>query len=392
MCMLCDHARGHQLQVNQRVDGRALYGLSIAPVELIDDDNVATTRQLTDTDGVLDYYLHAQGGSVNVSGGGFGDQKIQSIAIPESDHSYFKSLVRRLDGIIDLDFRQVSNASSADVGLFYDAEIDLGGGGTVLGLAMSNGDDGWELYLNYPELQNNKHYRQYALIHEFGHALGLEHPFEANDGDVFNGNIDPWSSAYPEQTVMAYRSPGQGFWPDFFSDNDLNALVEVWGAERQFLADDGVRFDGNPYREIVHGGVGADQISGAGGFDAIAGGAGDDELRGGRNADEVRGGSGSDRLFGGRGHDTLNGGRGDDVIRGGFGADRFVYSAGNDLIEDFRLSDNDQFEIQVGLAYELQRHGNDLQVVTALGITTLYGVAQDQLLAQARIIDDQIVF
>ena len=59
---------------------------------------------------------------------------------------------------------------------------------------------------------------------------------EANDGDdVFKGNIDPWSSAYPEQTVMAYRSPGHGFRPDFFSDNDLNALVEVWGAERQFL-------------------------------------------------------------------------------------------------------------------------------------------------------------
>ena len=45
MCMLCDQA----LQVNRRVDGRALYGLSIAPVELIDDDNVATTRHLTAT-------------------------------------------------------------------------------------------------------------------------------------------------------------------------------------------------------------------------------------------------------------------------------------------------------------------------------------------------------
>ena len=387
MCMLCDQA----LQVNRRVDGRALYGLSIAPVELIDDDNVATTRHLTATDGVLDYYLHAQGGSVNVSGGGFGEQKIQSIAIPESDQRYFKSLVRRLDGIIDLDFRQVSNASIADVGLFYDTEIDLGGVGTALGLAAINGDDGWELYLNYPELQNDKRYRQYALIHEFGHALGLEHPFEVSDGDVFNGNIDPWSSAYPEETVMAYRSPSFGFWPDFFSDNDLNALVEVWGAERQFLGDAGSRFVGHAFREIVQGGIGADQISGAGGFDAIAGGAGDDELRGGRNADEVRGGSGNDRLFGGRGHDTLIGGRGDDVIRGGFGADRFVYSAGKDLIEDFRLGDNDQFEIQVGLAYDLQQQGNDLQVITALGTTTLLGVHQGLLQNHNWIISDQMV-
>ena len=139
--------------------------------------------------------------------GGFGEQKIQSIAIPESDQRYFKSLVRRLDGIIDLDFRQTDNVLIADVGLFYDTEIDLGGGGTVLGLAATNSNDGWELYLNYPELQNDKRYRQYALIHEFGHALGLEHTFEVSDGDVFNGNIDPWSSAYPEETVMADRSP-----------------------------------------------------------------------------------------------------------------------------------------------------------------------------------------
>ena len=142
----------------------------------------------------------------------------------------------------------------------------------------------------------------------------------------------------------------------------------------------------------MQGGVGADQISGAGGFDAMAGGAGDDELRGGRNADEVRGGSGNDRLFGGRGHDTLIGGNGDDVIRGGFGADRFVFSAGNDLIEDFRLGENDQFEIQVGLAYELQQQGNDLQVITAFGTTTLHGVNQNHLQNQSWIIDNQMLF
>ena len=66
-----------------------------------------------------------------------------------------------------------------------------------------------------------------------------------------------------------------------------------------------------------------------------------------------------------------------------------MYSAGNDLIEDFRLSDNDQFEIQAGLAYDLQQQGNDLQIITALGITTLYDVDQDQLLAQILIIDNR---
>ena len=36
-------------------------------------------------------------------------------------------MVRRLDNIIDLDFRQVGGAAAADVELYYDSEIELGG-------------------------------------------------------------------------------------------------------------------------------------------------------------------------------------------------------------------------------------------------------------------------
>ena len=85
-------------------------GLSIAPVELIDDDNVATTRHLTHTDGVLDYYLHSPGGAVTVSGGGFGEQTIQALSMSGADQAYFNAMVRRLDNIIDLDFCQVGGA------------------------------------------------------------------------------------------------------------------------------------------------------------------------------------------------------------------------------------------------------------------------------------------
>ena len=229
-------------------------------------------------------------------------------------------------------------------------------------------------------------YRLYALIHEFGHSLGLEHPFEARDGDVFNGSTDPWSSAYPEDTVMAYRSPKSESWPSFFSNNDLNALIEVWGAERQLLVDSGSRFDGNPYDDDVLGGRGDDRITGNAGFDLIAGGAGNDELRGGINADQVRGGLGNDRIFGGRGHDTIFGGKGDDVIRGGFGGDLFIFSEGNDLIEDFRFSENDRIQIEADVFYQLHQHGNQLQLVSDSGTLSLNGVNLNQLLIEDRIV------
>ena len=381
MCILCDSLNSYSFGIAEPNDRFALYGMSIAPAELIDTESVGVTRGVTTTDGVLDYYLHKPGGAVNVSGAGFGEQNIQSFAIPGSDQDYFNAMVRRLDNIIDLDFRQVDNASSADVDLYYDTEIDLYAGKIILGLAAASGVGGWEIYLNYSALKNDEFYRRYTLIHEFGHALGLEHPFEARDGDVFKGNTDPWSSAYPEDTVMAYRRPVNESWPDFFSVNDINALIEVWGPERQYLEPDGSRFDGNIFKDDVLGGSGPDLILGSAGFDVIAGGPGDDELRGGRNGDNVRGGSGNDKIFGGRGHDSIFGGRGDDVLRGGFGADSFFLSEGNDRIEDFRLSEYDQVGIPVGLSYELRQEVDELQLISSLGTTTFLAVDQHSFLA-----------
>lgn len=272
------------------------------------------TRLATATDDILDYYLHTSGGAVTVSGGGFGEQTIQSLSISSADQAYFDTMVQRLDSVIDLDFRRSNAAAVADVDLYYDTQIELGGG-KVLGLATSTGDDGWELFVNYPEVEFEDAYRRYVLLHEFGHSLGLEHPFEDGDGDAFNGITDPWLSAYPEDTVMAYRNPSSGKWPDFFTDNDLNALVEVWGAETLRLGDGGCVFDGDNYSELVEGGLGDDFFEGAGG---------DDTLIGFRGFDVLQGDEGDDVLRAGNGRDSLVGGLGSDTIYGGFGRNTYI--------------------------------------------------------------------
>ena len=387
MCMLCDQVTGQSFRMVKPNDRLALYGLSIAPAELLDNGSVGVTRRATATDGVLDYYLHAPGGAVTVSGGGFGEQEIQSIAIPGPDQDYFNAMVRRLDSIIDLDFTQVDNPLSADVDLYYDTEIDLGGGGITLGLATTSGVGGWELYLNYPALDNDEPYRRYALIHEFGHSLGLEHPFEARDGDVFNGSTDPWSSAYPEDTVMAYRSPRGESWPEFFSDNDLNALIEVWGAEARYLSENDDVVFGNAYRDVLLGDGGNDELRGLSKSDLLNGGLGDDRLLGGPGSDQIFGGSGSDVIHGGWGHDEIRPGSGDDRVRGGYGSDLFVIGSGDDVIEDFRVADYDKIGIRDFMDYSLAQIGNDLRISTGIGNTILYGVDQSSFDAATLIID-----
>ena len=374
MCMLCDQVRGQAVGVAKPNDRLALYGLSIAPAELLDNGSVGVTRLATITDGVLDYYLHTPGGAVSVSGGRFGEQDIQSVAIPDSDQHYFNDVVRRLDSIIDLDFRKAENALTADVDLYYDTWINLGGSSVTLGLASASGVVGWELYLNYPALDNDELYRRYVLIHEFGHSLGLEHPFDARDGDVFNSNADPWSSAYPEDTVMAYRSPRRESWPGFFSDNDLNALIEVWGAEARYLSEKDDFVLGNSYRDVLMGEHGNDELRGLSRSDLLNGGPGDDHLFGGPGPDQLFGGSGSDVIHGGWGHDEIRPGSGDDRMRGGYGSDLFVLGSGVDVIEDFRVIDNDKIGVPASLHYSLSKDESCLEILTDLGVTRLLNV------------------
>ncbi|QCH14981.1 hypothetical protein CB0101_08620 [Synechococcus sp. CB0101] len=248
------------------------------------------------TDGVLDLYLHRPAGPVAVNGGGYGAQTIQTLAMDEVFYSFFTAAIERLDAELALDFRLVQDPALADVRFYLDTEINLGdSGGVTLGIALSNDTperDFWEVMLNTPAFNGESDYLYYAALHELGHTLGLEHPFDSSDGDVFV-SANSSRSAYPEETLMAYRSPLGDQWPIWFSSNDLAALKAIWGEAT------GADTQPKPLSQKLTGTSNDDVLTGGSGPDLILGYFGNDILTGGRASDELWGDKGSNQYFSG---------------------------------------------------------------------------------------------
>lgn len=199
---------------------------------LIDLEMASFTQAIALESVDLKIYLHLAGGPVKVTGGGFGQQTIQSLPISSALYTFIGHRLLRLDRLLALDFAFTSKVGEADVAIYLDTEIqtDLP---LTLGIAVQNTEYGrswWEIFLNGTALADDTDYLHYALIHELGHSLGLEHPFDNSDGDFYGSRL-PELSAYPEQTVMSYREPLLGSWPTWFTSSDLNALITLWGAE-----------------------------------------------------------------------------------------------------------------------------------------------------------------
>ena len=199
---------------------------------LLSPDHLAFTSDILLDLGrsTIPYYLHGLSGPVEVGGGEFGSQVISAIEPTDEFSSFVVDSLARLGSFLAVDFRRVSLLDDASFAYFVDSRIEIGSGLT-LGLAVPNSSPDaswWEVFLNGPAMQDDFYLVRYAFLHETGHLLGLEHPFDSSDGDVFLSSR-PLMNAYPEETVMAYRDPLNSEWPIWYSPSDIDALVSAWG-------------------------------------------------------------------------------------------------------------------------------------------------------------------
>ena len=377
MCYVCLTARS---QATLRNGDFQLPLSRITPQQLLSEPLTSFTAGLQRDQSVLDVYLHRQGGDAAIGGGVFGAQIIQSRPISSDLDLFMHESIESLDRIIDLDFRFVDTVESAEIRVYLDQEINVEGVSNILGIALSNGSTSagwWETILAEPAFRGDLSYLRYAYLHEVGHTLGLEHPFDFSDGDGFRSS-NPSLSAYPEDTVMAYRFPRNGSWPNFYTLNDVEALISQWGAEPQMFSDAADLIRGMPYSEWFFAAGGDDRITAGAGHDSIVAGQGADQIFAGQGADQIFAGAGDDTIRAGSGHDLIRSGSGNDLVWGGRGADVFWHSVDVDQIMDFNGLEGDVMVIEPDLVFSITQKENYLLLESTVGATQLWGVALDR--------------
>lgn len=224
----------------------------------------------------------------------------------------------------------------------------------------------------------------WLLLHEIGHAMGLEHSFEGRyvlrpeddnhavtvmsytDGEgvvrglrpldvaalrsYYGGPVyDDWQvSLNAARTVVTIRDTDSAHrietvnyalkilangGDDTLLGNRTDDTLDG-GAGRDTLLGGGGNdlFRGGDGHDVVRGEGGDDRALGDSGRDTLRGFGGDDTLDGGNGDDSLEGGDGDDHLLGGRNDDKLLGGAGDDRLDGGGGTNRLIGDRGNDVL------------------------------------------------------------
>lgn len=191
-------------------------------------------------------------------------------------------------------------------------------------------------------------YGFFTLMHETGHALGLQHSFTA-------GLTGPENTE--QFTVMAYdwSTWGSAQYAESYMLYDIAALQEIYGANTAYNTGDNIYnfFDGSP--QTLWDAGGADTINTSavsadviirleeGGYSSI-GGTNTVAIAYGTQIEKAITGGGDDALYGNAANNVLTGEGGDDDYFGLAGNDTYVFTSGQDAVTETSGIDTVSFD------------------------------------------------
>ena len=151
--------------------------------------------------------------------------------IPEEwQYNYMRDNLNKISDFINLEFIEVSNKFDADLILLIhpSPQEDALSNSTLIISHVSGMEPPFHEETNADLIThtiNSKATQQEIFLHELGHFLGLEHPWDKDDGDYA---VDSWSDKH-EATRMGYNEhlSGESGW---YEEKDIAALQSIWGS------------------------------------------------------------------------------------------------------------------------------------------------------------------